>query len=238
MIFGNINNLSEFPFLEEQVKECFEYAKTHDLASYEKGSHEIDGDRLFVNIVEYTTTTPEERFWEAHKNYLDVHVMIHGNEQIDLNFIQNMELKDFVEKDDFLPMDGEKNSSVVLTDGDFLICYPSDGHRTAVQVQEQILDRLVHTQVHRFFCNISALLPGFLLLNSTHKPEPVPYAPSPSCIQLDATDFLYKKQDVQLDIPATFHPLSALLLMQFSLCHFPVCSRHLLPQFPLHDNLS
>ena len=50
MIFGNINNLSEFPFLEEQVKECFEYAKTHDLASYEKGSHEIDGDRLFVNI--------------------------------------------------------------------------------------------------------------------------------------------------------------------------------------------
>ena len=120
MIFGNINNLSEFPFLEEQVKECFEYAKTHDLASYEKGSHEIDGDRLFVNIVEYTTTTPEERFWEAHKNYLDVHVMIHGN----------------VEKDDFLPMDGEKNSSVVLTDGDFLICYPSDGHRTAVQVQK------------------------------------------------------------------------------------------------------
>ena len=68
MIFGNINNLSEFPFLEEQVKECFEYAKTHDLASYEKGSYEIDGDRLFVNIVEYTTTTPEERFWEAHKN--------------------------------------------------------------------------------------------------------------------------------------------------------------------------
>ncbi len=36
MIFGNINNLSEFPFLEEQVKECFEYAKTHDIASYEK----------------------------------------------------------------------------------------------------------------------------------------------------------------------------------------------------------
>ena len=130
MIFGNINNLSKFPFLEEQVKECFEYAKTHDLASYEKGSHEIDGDRLFVNIVEYTTTTPEERFWEAHKNYLDVHVMIHGNEQIDLNFIQNMELKDFVEKDDFLPMDGEKNSSVVLTDGDFLICLSFHNHNS------------------------------------------------------------------------------------------------------------
>lgn len=98
MIFGNINNLSEFPFLEEQVKECFEYAKTHDLASYEKGSHEIDGDRLFVNIVEYTTTTPEERFWEAHKNYLDVHVMIHGNEQIDPELHSEYGIKRFCGK--------------------------------------------------------------------------------------------------------------------------------------------
>lgn len=63
--------------------------------------------------------------------------MIHGNEQIDLNFIQNMDVKEFVEADDFLPMDGEKNASVVLTDGDFLVCYPSDGHRTAVQAGDQ-----------------------------------------------------------------------------------------------------
>ena len=136
MIFGNINNLEEFPVLEEQVKECFEYAKEQNLASFEKGSHEIDGERLFVNIVEYTTTAAKERFWEAHRKYLDVHVMLHGTEQIDLNFIQNMDVKEFVEKDDFLPMDGEKNSSVVLRDGDFLICYPSDGHRTAVAVEE------------------------------------------------------------------------------------------------------
>jgi len=136
MIFGNIQNLGEYPFLEEQIKECFNYAKEHDLMSYEKGSHEIDGDRLFVNVVEYTTTTAEERFWEAHRQYLDLHLMLRGTEQIDLNFIQNMDVKDFVEKDDFLPMDGEKNSSVILRDGDFLICYPSDGHRTAVAVDE------------------------------------------------------------------------------------------------------
>lgn len=134
MIFGNIKNLAEYPFLEEKVKECFEFFNSHDMASFERGSHEIDGDNLFVNIVEYTTTTPEERFWEAHKEYLDVHMMIRGTEQIDLNFIQNMDVKEYVKKDDFLPMDGEKNGSVILRDGDFLICYPSDGHRTAVAV--------------------------------------------------------------------------------------------------------
>ena len=80
MIFGNIDQLEEFPYLEEAVKECFEYVKSNDILSYERGCHEIDGDRLFVNVVEYTTTTPEERFWEAHKNYLDIHVMLKGTE--------------------------------------------------------------------------------------------------------------------------------------------------------------
>ena len=70
MIFGNIQNLGEYPFLEEQIKECFAYAKEHDLMSYEKGSHEIDGDRLFVNVVEYTTTTVEERFWAVSYTHL------------------------------------------------------------------------------------------------------------------------------------------------------------------------
>ena len=134
MVFGNLDHIEEFSFLEEGIKECFDYARTHDLASFEKGSHEIDGERLFVNIVEYTTTVSEERFWEAHKKYLDVHLMLAGMEQIDLNFIQNMEKKEFVEKDDFLPLEGERNSFVQLKKGDFLVCYPSDGHRTAVAV--------------------------------------------------------------------------------------------------------
>lgn len=136
MIFGNVQNLGEYPFLDAQMRECFAYAASHDLAAFEKGSHPIDGERLFVNIVEYTTTTPENRFWEAHRQYLDLHLLLRGEEQIDLNFIQNMEQKEFVPKDDFLPLEGEKNGSVVLREGDFLICFPSDGHRTAVAVNQ------------------------------------------------------------------------------------------------------
>lgn len=134
MVFGNIRDLKDFAYLEENVRRCFDYAREHDLLSYEKGSHPIDGDELFVNIVEYETTTPENRFWEAHRQYLDLHFMLRGPEQIDVNFIDNMEQKEFVEKDDFLPLEGEPNSHVVLNAGDFLLCYPADAHRTAVQV--------------------------------------------------------------------------------------------------------
>lgn len=134
MVFGNVQDLEAFSWLESQVLKCFDYAKENDLISYKKGSHPIEGEDLFVNIVEYETTTPENRFWEAHRQYLDLHFMLRGPEQIDVNFIQNMEQKEFVEKDDFLPLEGEPNSHVVLNAGDFLLCYPADAHRTAVQV--------------------------------------------------------------------------------------------------------
>lgn len=136
MIFGNVNHLKEFSYLEDGVKKCFEYAKANDLAAFEKGSHPIDGDNLFVNIVEYETTAPENRFWEAHRGYLDVHLMLNGEEQIDLNFIENMTQKDYIPKDDFLPLEGPANCHVTLRNGDFLVCYPNDGHMTAIKVNE------------------------------------------------------------------------------------------------------
>lgn len=134
MIFANVRNLSEYDYLEERIKACFAYAADHDLSTFEKGSHPINGDDLFVNIVEYTTTTPENRFWEAHRQYLDLHFMLSGEEQIDLNFIENLDQKEYVPADDFLPLEGEKNSHVILREGDFLLCFPHDAHRTAVQV--------------------------------------------------------------------------------------------------------
>lgn len=135
MIFGNIKDFKDFAYLEENIKTCFEYANIHRLIDYEKGSYPIYHNDLFVNIVEYETTTAEKRFWEAHRQYLDLHLMLEGTEQIDINFIDNMEQKEFVEKDDFLPLEGNPKGHVILEKDDFLICYPKDAHKTAIAVE-------------------------------------------------------------------------------------------------------
>ena len=57
MIFGNIKDVEEYGFLEENVLKCLEYAKNNELVDFEKGSHEIEGDNLFVNIVESVSYT-------------------------------------------------------------------------------------------------------------------------------------------------------------------------------------
>ena len=139
MVFGNVRDLENYSFLEENVIKAFYYTQSNDLQSLEKGRYEIDGDDMFVNIVEYETTSPENRFWEAHREYLDLHLMLWGTEQIDVNFIRNMDQKEYVEKDDFLPLTGKPNSKVILNPYDFLLLYPSDAHRTAIAVKEPVM---------------------------------------------------------------------------------------------------
>lgn len=136
MIFGNVKCLDDYSFLSEQIQKCFAYAADNNLKDADCGRYEIDGDVLYVNVISYDTSKAEERFWEAHKKYLDIHLMLQGVEQIDLNFLQSMVLKEYVPEKDFLPMDGESNSSVLLAEGDFLICYPTDAHRPGVAVSE------------------------------------------------------------------------------------------------------
>lgn len=132
MIFGNLKYADKYDFLTEKIKACFTYAREHDLTTYEKGGYKINGDEFFVNIENYATVKREERFWEAHKAYLDIHILVKGEETIDINFIENMKLGEYKEADDFLPMEGDMQASVILKPGDFLICYPEDAHRTGV----------------------------------------------------------------------------------------------------------
>ncbi|MGL5245178.1 MAG: YhcH/YjgK/YiaL family protein [Sarcina sp.] len=140
MITGALKYVKNYKYLEESILECLLYAKENDLVNFDTACYKIDGDRLFVNIVEYETQNREDRFWEAHKKYVDLHLMLRGKEIIDINFIDNLKIKDYEEESDFLPLEGEQSAYVTLEDNDFLVCYPEDAHRTAIKVggQEKI----------------------------------------------------------------------------------------------------
>ncbi len=137
MIFGNIKQLDNYSSLSEGIKECFEYAKQHSLLDYKTGTYQLRGENIFVNIVEYETCNKDDRFWEAHRKYIDIHLMLEGSERIDVNFIDELEQKEYKAEDDFLALAGDNSGSVKLKDGDFLICFPEDAHMTAIKTEEK-----------------------------------------------------------------------------------------------------
>lgn len=136
MIFGNLHHKEQCETFSAKIQECIQYAHEHALGEYEPGSYPIRGDELYVNIVAYETTEVESRFWEAHQVYLDLHLLLEGEERIDVNFIDNMECKPYVPQDDFVPAAGVRKASVALGIGDFLVCYPEDVHMTGLYVTQ------------------------------------------------------------------------------------------------------
>ncbi|AQS54254.1 Toxin-antitoxin biofilm protein TabA [Jeotgalibaca dankookensis] len=127
---------SKYTTLAQQ--KVIDYLKDHDLASMEKGSHPIDGDNFYVNVIEYETTDPENRIWEAHKDYLDIHVVASGVERIYHSFIENMTTGDYHKEDDYLEIDGVKENTIDLSPNQLLVFYPEDTHKTGVKTEQPV----------------------------------------------------------------------------------------------------
>ncbi len=68
--------------LPSGVKQAWEYLRTNDMRAIALGRHDIDGDRLFALVQEYTTRQAGECIWEAHRRYIDVQHVVFGEERM------------------------------------------------------------------------------------------------------------------------------------------------------------
>ena len=132
MIYGSIHHEKTYAFLPSAIRKALSFVRTHDLAALPTGRNEIDGDALYVNIAHYTTGPCEEKIWEAHRSYIDIHVLAEGTERIDVSPIERMQMGAYEKDRDFTPAEGDAASVAVMRPGDFLICFPEDVHRSGV----------------------------------------------------------------------------------------------------------
>ena len=71
--------------------------------------------------------------WEAHRKYLDIHLVLEGEEILYINDINNMKsTKEY--EDDYELFDGEKQQEIILRPGYFLALYPNEVHKTAIEL--------------------------------------------------------------------------------------------------------
>ena len=109
MIYGNLKDIDRYSFLKQREQEALKYAAQNSLAELDPGRHDVDGDRLYFNLAEYETKLPEEGFWEAHRQYVDIHVMLRGKEKIFVNFMNRMQAGEFESDKDYLPLEGSES---------------------------------------------------------------------------------------------------------------------------------
>ena len=77
MVHGNIRTWSSTPGLKG-LERAFEYLSRTDLASLPLGHTDIEGDDVYVLILEGETKPPEQVRFEAHRRYIDIQIVVPG----------------------------------------------------------------------------------------------------------------------------------------------------------------
>jgi biofilm protein TabA len=132
MIVCNLKNLVQQVKDDTRMQKAVEFLMKEDLEKLPAGRINIDGDDVYVRVMDYQTIPFEEVKFEAHKKYIDIHYVVAGKEAIWCVDTDNMMPTDEYnpEKDVFhgLPEKIEEISRVILSKGDLAILYPSDAH--------------------------------------------------------------------------------------------------------------
>ncbi|QKN83466.1 YhcH/YjgK/YiaL family protein [Scandinavium goeteborgense] len=149
MIAGNIHHLHDWLPLE--LRQAIEHVKAHVTDATPLGKHDIDGNRLFYLISEDSTEPFAERRAEYHAKYLDIQIILKGQEGMtfstqpagkpDTDWLADKDIA-------FLP-EGVQEKTVVLSEGDFVVFYPGEVHKplcavgTPAKVRKAVVKMLV-----------------------------------------------------------------------------------------------
>lgn len=133
MITDNLKNASLCENISPQIRRAFDYLRHTDFNAVSDGKHEIDGDRIFALVQQYTTKPKQDGKWEAHRKYIDIQYIIRGTEQIGYANSAKLAAGPYDQAKDIMFLAGDGNC-LTLSAGDFMILFPEDAHMPSLAV--------------------------------------------------------------------------------------------------------
>lgn len=132
MIVDDLKNFENYIVINDKFKKVSDFLKNNDLKSMEKGSYEIDGKDIYVNIDEYKTKAITESSPEAHKNYLDIQIVLKGHEKIGYANIETAKTVVPYDKERDIEFLSANCEYIKAYEGRFFIFFPQDLHHPCI----------------------------------------------------------------------------------------------------------
>lgn len=135
MILGNLCEWQRYAPLHPAFEKLFKFVLEHDLSEFPLERIVLDGDSLFINMAEPDLKTAESQKLEIHREYIDVHFPLKGEEICGWTPTANLKTASespFNEKDDFALYAELAQTYFKAVPGQFYIMYPEDAHAPIV----------------------------------------------------------------------------------------------------------
>lgn len=138
MIVGNLQQLTlaTLPSVLYQILSRADMQFSH-LQQLADGRHQPEGVTWFFNISDSTTAPIATRHTEFHKHYLDIQLILSGEEIIRYSLTDASAEACHEKKPDLFILEAPQlTNSVHLTAGDFVTFYPGEPHQALCMVDE------------------------------------------------------------------------------------------------------
>ena len=133
MIYDRIENIDTYKLDSVAV----EFIK--NLSSDIECKKHILSDNIYANVEEYTTK--DVGYFEAHRDYLDIQILLSGEEIIEYTPLIGLKTKDEYDKtrDIEFFFDGESQiTPIKLQKGLFTVLYPQDAHKPQLKFKSNM----------------------------------------------------------------------------------------------------
>ncbi|MDG6895015.1 YhcH/YjgK/YiaL family protein [Volucribacter amazonae] len=131
MFFGHIQHI-DFHLYPSAVQKALRFLQQTDFDQLEVGRYELEGDKIYVQVLDLQTQSAEQNLPEVHRHYLDVQYLHSGIEKIGVvaDNGNNPVAQPYDTKRDILFYANVENESyLIMRPGNFAVFFPNDIHR-------------------------------------------------------------------------------------------------------------
>lgn len=123
--------------LKHRVDQAIEYLKGLQISEEDYGKKVIVNDDFFYTVQCYTTKPEKDCGLESHKKYIDIQLILQGEEVMDICDTSRLSIKtEYDEEKDIMFWNiPSRMARTILKTGDYIVLYPENAHRGAVSLE-------------------------------------------------------------------------------------------------------
>ena len=134
MIGTAISDLSRYKGLGVNLDRAIDWMMEGSwMQRKEDGKVSIDGEKVFALFMQYDSKLPADALFETHRNYIDIQVLVEGEELVEVRTDEGLEIAvPYVEDIEFQKVPATRSHVCVLKPGTALVFFPEDAHRPSL----------------------------------------------------------------------------------------------------------
>jgi YhcH/YjgK/YiaL family protein len=133
MIYDTLNNLPNYLGMSKNLDTAIEYIMARDITTLPLGRTKIDGDKVYVTVMEATPQASEKNLYETHQKYLDLQTDLNGCELFEVSLGEMKVSKPYDEATDAAFGSADTSVAGMLCEGRFALFLAGEAHKPTLK---------------------------------------------------------------------------------------------------------